>query len=210
MIPKQQRIIDPYADHRFSNTYSRSSRIITLGEDIILPHPTKNFNLEKDLDDSNELTLKIGPGFFIKDDIGVYIEEDYYVNFANQNFYYNNIISTTPGYYLITVHYVYTRSFPGPEARYYIIANTQVDNILELNESDPDNPKYDLKNNLLYLGTIEMVDNGEGGIKITNDDLSNKMSRYITNPGILDNQPVLLERKNYRFMPAIVDGGEEL
>lgn len=206
MIPNQQRIIDPYADHRFSNTYSRSSRIITLGEDIILPHPTKNFNLEKDSVD--ELTLNIGPGFFIKDDIGVYIEEEYAVDFNNQNFYFNQEMSTTTGFYLIAVHYVYTRSFPGPNARYYIIANNKVNDVLELDNSNPDLPRYNLKFNLLYLGTVDLVSDGSDGRKITDEDISDDTTRCIINPNVLQGEPVLLERRNYKFMPAIVDGGE--
>jgi hypothetical protein len=38
VIPTQQRTMDPYTDHRFSNTFNRFTRILTGGRDVILPY----------------------------------------------------------------------------------------------------------------------------------------------------------------------------
>lgn len=198
-IPDQIRSVDPYADHRFSNTINRFNRIFTGGEDTILPFDEKEFNLIQQTGAGTETisgtvytwaankAVKIGPGMCIKDDMLIHVLNSSYVNFADPTNYvgsgtgYNALDST--GKYFILLSYTYARSIPAPQAT-MVIAKQR-------NEFLNNRDRY------IYLGTATI---GYTSTFVITD-------LELTDTDEL-NGNALIERPNYEFVVPFVDGGD--
>jgi len=115
--PIQERSVDPYSNRRFSSILNRMTRIASTGEDVIL-FPNQSFALTH----TNWYEVKITPGICIKDDVLIHVTEDYYINFANNNYYIDPAGTMSEvGYYYIVLQYLYARSLPTPKAWYKVI-----------------------------------------------------------------------------------------
>ena len=198
-IPDQIRSVDPYADHRFSNTINRFNRIFTGGEDTILPFDDLEFNLTKQTSSGTETivgtvytwaankAIKVGPGMCIKDDMLIHIKNSSYVNFTDPTNYvgsgtgYNSFDST--GKYFILLSYTYARSIPAPQAS-IVIAKQR-------NEFLNNRDRY------IYLGTATV--GFTSTFVITDVDLTDTDET---------NSDALIERPNYEFVVPFVDGGD--
>jgi len=181
LTPIQQRALDPFSDHRFSQIINRLSRIATGGINCVF-FPTISFPLT--LKDTS--TVTIGPGICVKDDVFIHMTEDYDVLF-DQNDYYEDIsgqgLNSIGDYYMV-VKYDYSRQFPTPKANYKIIKN-----ISGLFDAYPE--RY------IFLGKATIIDNG-GTFEI--DSISD---HDIAN----DRHIFRIEPQLYNCL--IVDGGEE-
>lgn len=198
-IPDQIRSVDPYADHRFSNTINRFNRIITGGEDTILPFDDQEFNLTRKTTAGSETiagtvytwaankAVKVGPGMCIKDDMLIHIKNSSYVNFSDPTNYVGsgtgfNAFDTT-GKYFILLSYTYARSIPAPQAS-IVIAKQRSE---FLNNRD----RY------IYLGTATVDYTSTfivSGVSLTDiDEL---------------NSDTPITRPNYEFVVPFVDGGD--
>ena len=138
--PIQQRTLDPFSDHRFSQVINRSTRIITGGEDCIL-YPS-DFALTK----SNHKIVNIGTGIAFKDDVIIHIMEDYNVDFSDLDFFVDDDgggMDEIGDYYLV-MNYTYGRSFPGPRAYFKIIKNL-------------DTVYFPYTSRYIFLGKVEVV-----------------------------------------------------
>lgn len=115
--PTQERSVDPYSNRRFSSVLNRMSRIASTGEDVIL-FPNQSFTLTR----TNWYEVKVTPGICIKDDVLIHITEDYYINFANSNYYVDEsgAMVSEDDYYIV-LQYLYSRSLPAPKAWYKVI-----------------------------------------------------------------------------------------
>lgn len=198
-IPEQIRSVDPYADHRFSNTINRFNRIFTGGNDTILPFDDKEFALIKQTSSGTETisgtvytwsankAVKVGPGMCIKDDMLIHIMNSSYVNFTDPTNYvgsgtgYNSFDST--GKYFILLSYTYARSIPAPQAS-IVIAKQR-------NEFLNNRDRY------IYLGTATV--GFTSTFVITDVDLTDTDET---------NGNALIERPNYEFVVPFVDGGD--
>lgn len=203
-VPTQIRSVDPYADHRFSNTINRFNRIFTGGENTIMPYDNVEFNLTKMTNQgvatpggagyptytwNANKAVKIGPGLCIKDDVLIHIRHDAYLNFEDTDNYvgtgsgYNQFNAT--GKYFILLHYVYSRSIPAPQAT-YVIAKQRLEFL-------------DNRDKYIYLGTANII--ASSGYSIDTVELTDIDEN--------DND-ALIERPNYKFVLPLVDGGEIL
>lgn len=198
-IPSQVRSVDPYADHRFSNTINRLNRIYSGGEDVILPFDGQTFNLTKKTDTSSATiagvtytwnankAVQIGPGLCIKDDMLIHVKNSAYLNFQDPDNYvgsgsgYDSFDST--GKYFMLLQYEYSRSIPAPQAK-YVIAKQR--NEFLLNRS-----KY------IYLGTAN--------ISFTSSYLITTLSETDVDE---NNGNAIVKRPNYEFVLPLVDGGD--
>lgn len=119
--PLQQRTLDPFSDHRFSQVINRSTRIVTGGEDSIL-YPS-DFPLTQ----YNYKIINIGPGIAFKDDVIIHTMEEYSVDFANLDFFVDDDGGGMDeiGDYYIVMTYTYGRSLPSPKAYFKIIKNLE-------------------------------------------------------------------------------------
>ena len=198
-IPSQIRSVDPYADHRFSNTINRLNRIYSGGEDVILPFDGQTFNLEKQTSTGSvtiagvtyswnaNKAVKIGPGLCIKDDMLIHVKNSAYLDFQDPDNYvgsgsgYNSFDST--GKYFMLLHYEYSRSMPAPQAK-YVIAKQR-------NEFLLNREKY------IYLGTAN--------ISYTSSYI---ISTVVEKDVDETNSNAIIKRPNYRFVLPIVDGGD--
>lgn len=198
-IPDQIRSVDPYADHRFSNTINRFNRIFTGGEDTILPFDDNEFNLSL-LTSTDSTTysgtvyswvankaVKVGPGMCIKDDMLIHIKDYSVVNFADPTNYvgsgtgYNSFDTT--GKYFILLSYTYARSIPAPQAS-IVVAKQR-------NEFLNNRDRY------IYLGTATV--GYTSTFVITEVELTDTDE---------NNGNALIERPNYEFVVPFVDGGD--
>jgi hypothetical protein len=201
-IPTQIRSVDPYADHRFSNTINRFNRIFTAGLDTIMPFDDQEFTLTKMTSGGTATpggsgyptytwnankAVKIGPGLCIKDDTLIHIRHDAYLDFEDTDNYVGTDVGfnqfNATGKYFILLHYVYSRSIPAPQAT-YVIAKQRLE---FLNNRD----KY------IYLGTANVI--SSAGYSIDTIDLTD-IDESINND--------VISRPNYKFVLPLVDGGE--
>lgn len=119
--PLQQRTLDPFSDHRFSQVINRSHRIVTGGEDSIL-YPS-DFALTQ----YNHKIVTISPGIAFKDDVLIHTMEDYQIDFGNLDFFVDDDgggMDFARDYYIVMV-YTYGRSLPSPKAYFKIIKNLE-------------------------------------------------------------------------------------
>lgn len=120
IAPTQQRSVDPYSDNRFSSVINRLSRIVTGGADCILL-PRYSYYISRE----SWNTIKIYPGFSIKDDVLLHITEEYDLDVSDDTYYIDNLgAMVSSGYYYIVLQYKYARTLPAPLARYRIIRET--------------------------------------------------------------------------------------
>lgn len=202
VTPDQIRSLDPYSDHRFSNTINRFNRIFTGGEDTIMPFDNQEFTLTKQTSNGTETiadvvytwyankAVKIGPGIVIKDDTLIHIKNSAYLDFTDPLIYagsgsgFNTFDST--GNYLILIDYQYTRSIPAPTAKYVVLKPSKRSVFLN------DRAKY------VYLGTATVT--GSSGnyvistLSLTDTDELNSNAE--------------IKRPNYEFTIPAVDGGD--
>lgn len=202
VTPDQIRSLDPYSDHRFSNTINRFNRIFTGGEDTIMPFDNQEFTLtKKTLDGTDTIadviytwsankSVQVGPGIVIKDDTLIHVKNSAYLDFTDPDIYagsgtgYNLFDST--GKYFILIDYQYTRSIPAPTAKYVVLK--------------PSKRSTFLSNRALYvyLGTANVT--GTSGnyvistVSLTDTDELNGNAE--------------IKRPNYEFTLPIVDGGD--
>lgn len=196
-VPTQIRSVDPYADHRFSNTINRFNRIFTGNRNLIMPFDDQEFNLTK-MTTTNSATVdgvayswtanqavKIDGGIFIKDDTLVHVTNTAYLDFSANgagNYVGNGIdynSMNAEGAYFILIKYTYARSIPAPQAS-YVIAKQR-------SEFLNNRSRY------IYLGTAHVVNDG---------------SNYIIDEVALTDIDSGIERPNYTFTIPLVDGGD--
>lgn len=202
VTPDQIRSLDPYADHRFSNTINRFNRIFTGGEDTIMPFDNQEFTLTKQTSNGSEVIagvtytwyankgIKIGGGICIKDDVLIHVKNSAYIDLTDSDVYVGsgsgyNVFDTT-GKYFILLQYQYSRSIPAPSAKYVIVKSTIRNEFLN-NRS-----KY------VYLGTANIT--GTTG------------NYYIDTIVLTDtdenNSNAIIQRPNYEFTIPAIDGGD--
>lgn len=156
--PVQERSVDPYSNRRFSSILNRMTRVVSTGQDVIL-FPNQSFSFTN----TAWYEVKISPGICIKDDVLIHITEDYYMNFANNNYYIDEAGTMIEiGYYYIVLQYLYARSLPTPKAWYKIIR-------------DIDAHYVGHENNFIFLGTARIIWNGgESRYEITTVSYTNE------------------------------------
>lgn len=198
--PEQIRSLDPYADHRFSNSINRFNRIFSRGQDMILPFDNYEFPLTLQTIDGTETinsvvynwyanrAIKIGAGVCIKDDVLIHCKNSAYLVFTDPT----NYVGTSAGYnlmdatgkYFILIKYVYSRSIPAPELT-YVIAKQRSEFLLN-------REKY------IYLGTANVTLSGANYIiSSISDGDSDELNGY-----------AVIERPKYEFTLTEVDGGD--
>lgn len=199
-IPNQIRSVDPYADHRFSDTVNRFNRIFTGGEDTILPFDGDlQFTLTLMTTSGSETihgveyswdeyeAVKIGPGLFIKDDALIHVRSSAYLDFTEAANYVGSGAGfdqfNQTGDYFILIKYDYLRSIPASQAS-YVIAKQRAE---FLNNRE----KY------IYLGTASVVN--AGGYRIDSISLTDNDEL---------NSNALIERPDYKFTVPEIDGGD--
>ncbi len=103
-IPSQRRILDPYADHRFSNSINAFTRLITGGKDVILPFDVDRSVFEINAVIPNAFQEDPHPydtnrDFIIDDDELTLANVDRINSVLTQD-QYDRIVELAPGYHL--------------------------------------------------------------------------------------------------------------
>lgn len=186
ITPEQLITISGFADHRFSNTFSRFSRIVTGNQNVILPFD--NYVFDVTIGDSST-SVNITSGIVCKDDIMIQITDaTTELDFTDPSNYVGS--STTmapppshPTNYLVLLKYSYQRTLPAPSAVFVVCKSREE----FLNNRD----KY------IYLASARVALDG-GSYKITNI--------YYTDTDEL-NGDAIIERPVYRYTPPVVYGG---
>lgn len=121
VYPSQSRSIDPFIGNRWSDSINRFTRIVSGGENVLLPYPTANFSLSM----VDSTSINIGPGMVIKDDAFIHINQNTVLDFTVETNYEptTNSALSPDGYMMFALHYTYARSIPFPKATYCIIKN---------------------------------------------------------------------------------------
>ncbi len=155
IVPNQQKFIDAYADHRFSNVIGRQLRsVVGDVKNTILPYSEDNFNISID---SSSQSVTISPGFCIMSDTLIHIKESSILDFTNESNYIGeystfgaDIHEDMSGQtnYLILCNFIYQRTLPKPQLSFVIAKDRR--EFLENLET------------YLYLGSAYVVDDGSG------------------------------------------------
>ena len=213
IIPNQTRTMDPIADHRFTNTINRFSRLVSRGRNVILPDNENNFDITRiTFENSGEEycnSVTVSPGIAVKDDCVIHVTDSAVLDFTDP---YNYLWATEDDKtfgeelsdndpsdyrkYVILLNYAYDRSVPAKKASYVICKNR---NIFLSN-----------LNHFLYLGTAHVKKKYLGytndGYYILGDPYIHRILYFDNNE--LDNN-VMIEKPIYRFFVNNVDGGLE-
>lgn len=208
IIPTQIRTLDPYADHRFSNTINRLVNVVSGTSNVLLPFdvtgsnnpPFTVINSSSSGDSTTNgfvqswnayESVRITGGLLIKDSILIHIPAETRLSFKQSFNYvgsgtdYNTPLvapPTAPAKYFILLQYTYSRSYPAPAAT-FVIAK-------ERNEFLLNRDKY------MYIATANIVDSGTykiSSISYTDTDETNG--------------DALIERPFYKFPVVEIDGG---
>lgn len=118
--PVQQRTADPYSEVRYTQTLNRFTRVITGGDDMVLKSESSFICNIIDW-----YTVNIEAGIAVKDDTLVHINQDYDVDFTDQDLYIDDSDTMiSEGYYFLLLQYNYARTLPAPKAYYRICRNS--------------------------------------------------------------------------------------
>ncbi len=120
-IPEQERTVDPFSSFG-SDIVNQLTRMVTRVTD-----QSGWLNGPNDLDviaDATSVTDAIvTPGIIFKDDMQIFITDNFTVDFSDSNHYFNDtgFNLQEDGYYYITLEYNFVKSRPAPQARIKII-----------------------------------------------------------------------------------------
>ena len=114
----QERAVNPFRSNE-SNAVNRLTRIITLGDNVILK--------DKNLESIDYKTIKILANSYVKDDVYIQFDNDVNIDFTDEGNYYSltDRGMNRPGTYYLTLHYVYNESIPNPIATFKILKNEE-------------------------------------------------------------------------------------
>lgn len=172
--------LNPYTDHRFTNTINRFTRIVSGGSDVILPF--NDNTLAVTIDDTTQ-GVNISPGVVIKDDVLIHLPESTNLDFTDQDNYVGTSGLGPAGDYFVLLKYTYYQSVPPPSC-YYVVCRQRAE---FLNNRS----KY------MYLATATVVQDGS---EFVIDSISTTDTDEL-------NGNALIERPMYKFRPHVIDGG---
>jgi len=154
----QERAVDPFASYH-SNVVNQLVRVVTKGKDCILqpraldviPHTT-----------NPESKVIVTSGFCIKDNVLIWIKQDYEVDFNNVDFYPVGGNFNKVGYYFVCLDYTYQKARPAPQARITVL--------------DPN--QHNLLNSMMFLKAAYVIFDGTSMV------ISSLHDWYPSNPTI--------------------------
>jgi hypothetical protein len=117
----QERAVDPFASYH-SNVVNQLVRVVTKGKDCILQ--PRALDVISDTT-SPESKVIVTSGFCIKDNVLIWITQDYEVDFNNVDFYPLGGNFNKVGYYFVCLDYTYQKARPAPQARITILDPNQ-------------------------------------------------------------------------------------
>ena len=120
IYPTQTRAVDPFASYS-SNIVSKISRIVSNGEDIILP------SAPIDVSQLTVTSVQCSTGKCIKDDVYIEYTATHDVDFTDPTNYLEvggGALDST-GYYYLVLQYTYIKSQPAPQSSVLIIKPSQ-------------------------------------------------------------------------------------
>ena len=180
VTPTQQTSINSFADHRFTNTINRFTRIVSGGADVILPFDNNVLSVTIDVTTQG---VDISPGMVIKDDVLIHLPESTNLDFTNSDNYVGTTGLGPAGDYFVLLKYIYYQSVPPPSA-YYVVCRQRAEFL-------NNRTKY------MYLATATVV---QDGLDFIVDSISTTDTDEL-------NGGALIERPMYTFKPHVIDGG---
>lgn len=110
----QERAVNPFRTNE-ANAVNRLTRIITLGDDVIL----KDENIEQ----VDYKTIKVKSNSYVKDDVYIQFDQDVDMDFTDEDNYISRVDKgmDREGTYYLVLHYVYNESIPNPQATFTIL-----------------------------------------------------------------------------------------
>jgi hypothetical protein len=169
--PTQERTLDEYSAERWSSVVTRMTRTISGATDCVI---FTSYSFPMNLVDYK--TVRIGTGTCIKDDIMIYINAVYDIDFTNGDFFVDDSNPMDEaGRYYIVLEYTYSRSFPAPRAYFKVIKDTAT-------YYTPFTDRY------IFIGIADVVYNGGAGRyeidAIADEDIGGGVAR--PTPPLLD------------------------
>lgn len=120
-VPVQTRAVDPYSSYQ-SNNINKLTRIISVGEDVILNVATDDL----DVSIGSTTTLIVNAGHCIKDDV-YFATSALTIDAADIDFYYSDPggVLAEEGYWYAVLYYEYAKAKPAPDAKLLLLTPTQ-------------------------------------------------------------------------------------
>lgn len=147
-IPTQDRCLDPYSNHRFSDSFNKFTRILTGGGNYIMPYDNNTCTVS--INDST--SINISAGMIIQDDIMVMLPSTTKLDMNNPDNYIGTDTTlggtTNPKHYMILLNFHDDRSWPSSVA--YMVVCKDKDYFFDNN----------LQNYFIYLGSVLVEDDG--------------------------------------------------
>jgi hypothetical protein len=120
-IPEQERTVDPFSSYG-SDVVNQLTRMVTRVTDQSgwLNGPN---DLDVISDGTSNTTAIVTTGIIFKDDMQIFITDNFTVDFHDTNHYFNPTggLMNETGYYYVTLEYAFVKSRPAPQARIKII-----------------------------------------------------------------------------------------